>query len=219
MDYYTQHCLTIGLFGIALSDHWTIGQRTVRPYVSWTLSKTAIGEFDSAFTNHWTVGHSTVKPLDSLTQHYRTFGKLDTGLSDHWTFYMKGVGGWPHSKKIEDLFCLSLKIFKEGWGMLTDSKDDEEFFFCLGLNTFKRKCGRINKIQTLWGTVIHRKQSFIKVPIRILKYRGRGGGQSRLEKIPNRSRFSLGMAFLSHPLVPTALWRPHAQTVKDSYSN
>ena len=88
-----QHCPTIGQFETALSDHWTVGQITVRPLDSWTLSWPAIGQFNTTLTNHWTVGPRTVQPLDTLKEHYLTFTQLDTALSDHWTVGQSTV--WP----------------------------------------------------------------------------------------------------------------------------
>ena len=48
-------------------------------------------------------------------------------------------GGWPNSKRFEELFCLCLEKFQEGGG-LPHSKTFEELF-CLSLEIFQEEGG------------------------------------------------------------------------------
>ena len=45
---------------VALTNHWTVGYRTVQPLYSLTQHYPTYGKLDTGLSDHWTVGKSTV---------------------------------------------------------------------------------------------------------------------------------------------------------------
>ena len=59
--------------------------------------------------------------------------------------HFSGKGGGSSLQKSLGIFLLGLGNFSERGGGVPDSKEDEELFFCIVLDTLKGKCGRITK--------------------------------------------------------------------------